>query len=343
VSRRRLTALVVALLAGAGPAAAQPGQLVGSRNGSPIWVRASIEPSVAPLGVSVIYRGRATITYAETRTSVKWMLPERDSTMTWGTLKPRITHSQSESRTGKNARLPNHSSAFADTLIVEATLQVFRTGIVTIPGLRFQFQDPVHPQTFRLPAQNLIVTSILTPADSNADLRPMRGPLAAPWWERVPWVWVALGLLLALGVIAFFWWRKRRRPVTAIPTAAPAPIRRLDPAAEALAALAALRAQGLPARGRFAEHAFELSRIARRFLEATAGTTRPGDTTPELVRHLEGSGLGPEDVQRVASLLRAWDRVKFARAASTVDEARREEEAVEALARRRAEPAERVA
>jgi hypothetical protein len=109
-----------------------------------------------------------------------------------------------------------------------------------------------------------------------------------------------------------------------------------DPVAEALAELAALRRLDLPVKGRFDEHAFRLTRIARRFLEAVAGATRPGDTTPEVVAHLAGTGFPGEDVARVEGLLRAWDRVKFARAPTTAEEARSAESAVETLVRRHA-------
>ena len=97
----------------------------------------------------------------------------------------------------------------------------------------------------------------------------------------------------------------------------------------ALEALEALRRLRLPEQGRFAGHAFELTRILRRFLEATQGTPRPGDSTPELVVHLGATQLAPAERKRVAELLAAWDRVKFACAASSPEEARSAEYAVE--------------
>ncbi|MGH7730201.1 MAG: hypothetical protein ACRENJ_03025, partial [Candidatus Eiseniibacteriota bacterium] len=118
----------------------------------------------------------------------------------------------------------------------------------------------------------------------------------------------------------------------------------LDPRAEALAALAELRALHLPEEERFAEHAFRLGRILRRFLEATTGVTRPGDTTPELVGHLREAGLEPDDLMRLSGLLRIWDRIKFARAPFTLDEAIRAERAIETFLRRpQAAAAEKVA
>jgi hypothetical protein len=83
-----------------------------------------------------------------------------------------------------------------------------------------------------------------------------------------------------------------------------------------------------------AEHAFRLGQILRRYLEATTRVTKPGDTTPELVRNLAAAGLPKEDQQRLTGLLRVWDRVKFARAPLTLDEAVKSEQAVESFVRR---------
>jgi hypothetical protein len=102
----------------------------------------------------------------------------------------------------------------------------------------------------------------------------------------------------------------------------------------ALEALAGLRARRLPEAGRFAEHALELTAILRRFLEASGEAVRPGDSTPELVARLGAASLAPADLVRLGDLLTAWDRVKFARAASDADEAHRAEAAVEAWVRR---------
>jgi hypothetical protein len=174
------------------------------------------------------------------------------------------------------------------------------------------------------------VAPVVSASDTSARLRGLRGPLAAPWWERVPWRIVLL-VAAALAVLATTLFAlSRRRPVPV----APAPVVARDPATQALAELDALRRLGLPARTRFAEHAFQLGRIVRRFLEATAGTPLPGDTTPEFVGHLEAAQLSGDDLKRIDTLMRFWDRVKFARAEESADEALRAEQSVESLVRR---------
>jgi len=181
------------------------------------------------------------------------------------------------------------------------------------------------------------VQPLIAAGDSNASLRPPRGPIAAPWWERV--AWGVLAIVAALVVAAVLLARRLRRRKVRAPAAVPATAaRRRDPGAEALAELAALRRRELPAHGHFAEHAFHLGRILRRYLEATVHVPRPGDTTPELIRHLQSGGFSPEDLQRLTSLLRRWDAIKFARLESDPQEAERCEDAVRDLVVRRSRP-----
>jgi hypothetical protein len=301
----------------AGPAATLRAQ-------EPLQARATVTPAVVRLGERATYRGRVLVPAGG---SYKWIVPEAGGDVTWGPLRPRLTK-----------RRPSPNPPFSDTLEIEATVQVFRLGATTLPGLAFQNQADGGREVQRLPQVRLDVVSVLTAADSNADLRPVRGPIGAPWWERVPWAWVLGGLavlaLIISGVVA----RRRRRTPPAV--TAPA----LDPAREALARLEALRRKRLPERGAFADHAFELTSIVRRFLEATAQTPRPGDTTTELLRRLEAATLPPEDLRLLVELLRAWDRVKFARVPSSVAEAQRAESAVESMLRRRVPaPSERAA
>jgi len=224
---------------------------------------------------------------------------------------------------------------------LEARLQIFEVGRREVPGPFVQLSATprsTRPARARLPRVQVTILPSVTAADSAAGLRALHGPVGAPWWERVPWLPVLLGLALLVALVAWLR-RRRRRPVAAPrPAASPAMARpRLDPSTEALRALAALRAQGLPVEGRFAEHAFELTGILRRYLEATVATPRPGDTSGELLERLRDSRMPEDDYERLEGLLQLWDRVKFARAPLTEAEAGRCEEAVEAYVRRTAQ------
>jgi hypothetical protein len=299
-------------------------------------VQASLSPNIVKIGERTTYRAQV-IAYMK----VEWLLPEPDSNFTWGTSRTGFSLAQPPARRyGKQAAPPPGTPGYLrpDTSWIEIPLQVFTPGVVPVPGMRFHatWSGTFAPASViqRVPMSRLVVVNVVTAADSAKGLRDVHGPLGAPWWERVPWAWVLGGLVLLALVIVIVGWARRKKTVPVTPAA---PVRR-DPMAEALAELRALRAMQLPENGRFAEHAFRLGQILRRYLEATVTLARPGDTTPELVAHLRSAGLAPDDLQRLTALLRVWDRVKFAREPFTVGDATRSENAVEAHVRAR-EPA----
>jgi hypothetical protein len=287
-------------------------------------MRVRLTPSPARLGQPLMYRG-VVLTQAHRR--VRFEPPRSGGAFTW-----------SQVRAGRVK--PNNIlyGQVLDSIWIEARLQVFETGPVTVPGLVVQM-DPAphsrHAGSSRLPNVHVVILPTITAADSDAQLRPLHGPLAAPWWERVAWAPVVLVLLLLVvaGLIVRALRRRRPKPVVRAAAVPAAPAPRLDPAAAALRALAALRARELPVAGRFGEHALELTAILRRFLESTLGTPRPGDTSGEVLERLRAARMPSEDYTRLEGLLGLWDRVKFARAPLTDHEAVRCEEAVESYVR----------
>jgi uncharacterized protein DUF4381 len=311
----------------------------------PHRVRVAISPAVAELGQRVTYKAWLR---SERPASARWLSPDSGAAFTWGAPRVSATATWGVPASMDFGKLRRKTLDFRSrhdiagrAFLLEIPLQAFALGRLTVPGVRVEIDDGRGPRIYRLPAATLQIIPTLTAADSNADYRDLHGPLAAPWWERVPWTWVILGLLaLAGAVVAFRWWRRRRRVAAPEKVSEAVP---LGPREEALAALAELRALHLPEHARFAEHAFRLGRILRRFLESTIGATRPGDTTPELVDHLRQAGLEPDDLARLSGLLRVWDRVKFAREPFTLDEAIRAERAIEMFVRRPAGPAQKVA
>lgn len=294
-------------------------------------MHAGVTPSFAKLGESMTYRGWIGVPPG---TVVQWRAPEKGGDFTWGALKS--GRAPLTLRHGRGTVFP------ADSVWVELPLQVFDTGRISVPGLHFILQSRGGAvRSGNLPTVRLGVPPVLAPGDSTSQLRPARGPIAAPWWEQVPWRWVGAGLLALAGLVILILFFRRRKPVAA--PAAAAPVRRRDPTAEALAELAALKRLGLPERGRFGDHALQLGRILRRYVEATLGLPRPGDTTPELLAHLQVAGLSPEDLGRLNTLLRLWDGIKFARLDSNVEEATRCEEAVRELVLKRGAATGKVA
>jgi hypothetical protein len=263
------------------------------------------------VGEPVAYRGYVTLPVGR---DARWAQPDSSDRYEFSDVRARRTHGMDE-----------------DTLWIDATVRPWSTGRLRVPGPGFVLDDEQAPSR-RLPAVGIEVGSILKKGGKDAELLPWRAPLSAPWWERVPWTWVAVGAL-AVAAIAFIVFRPRKQVVPVV-VAKPPP----DPSAEALAALARLRARRLHEASRYAEHAFELGVILRTYLEATVGTARPGDTTPELVAHLEQARLSVDELRRMHALLSEWDQIKFARQATTREQALRSEREVEGYVRRRLAP-----
>lgn len=315
-----LASLMALLLAGSAM-----GQGAARRAPAGYPMHAGVSPPFPSIGERVLYRGWVAVGPQD---RVDWGSPEGGGDFTWGT-----------PRTGRSPlRLRRRGGPWpADSVWVEVPLQVFALGQISVPGLRFVHQGSGPAHSSRLPIVRLGVPPQRNLQNSAGDLRPARGPLGAPWWEQVPWRWVFGALLLVAAVVLVVRRLRRRKPV-AMKAPAPMVAKRRDPAAEALAELAALRRMGLLEQKQFDEHALRLSRILRRYLEATRGALRPGDSTTELLRRLE-VGADAGDVNRLAALLRRWDGIKFAREDSNVDEGGRSEEAVRELVVRGARPA----
>lgn len=323
--RRWIVGLACLALAAESGAAARPRAVRAST--SPRYLSISeVRPSRAHLADPLLYHGAVIVSPG---VRVRWVAPRSDSEWTWGSLRP--WHHGAED--GSSAR----GRTIADTFHAEVPLQAWTTGVRSVPGLTFEIEDRSRGARAvnRLPPVRITIEAVIPAGDTSAQLHPLRGPLAAPWWEKVPWRWVIAGLALLLAVILLWRWLARRRRAARPAGPASAPL--LDPVQQALAELASLRGLHLPEQGRFGEHAFHLTRIARQFLESAAGTPRPGDTTPELIARLPGAGLGPEDQGTLAGLLRSWDLVKFARVGSSREEAARAESSLESFVRRWAE------
>ena len=282
---------------------------------------AAVAPATGSLGEALTYR---VVVKAEQPLKVRFLPPDAGGAFSWGRLTARDERRPGGPTVGARAWIDGPALA-------EVPLQVFAHGEISVPGLIVDVDDGRGPRRLRVPVARVTIMPVVVANDSSADLRPVRGPLAAPWWERVPWTLVTLALLL-IALAWFVWWRRRNRRRVSAPAAVPT-LRAVDPLVTALNELAALRRLGLPARGEFAEHAFRLTRIVRRFVESATGYARPGDTTPELVERLAASAIAEGEVRRLEGLLRYWDRIKFARIPTTLEESVRAEQSVEEFLR----------
>jgi hypothetical protein len=205
----------------------------------------------------------------------------------------------------------------------EAT--VYALGEVQLPGVpvRYKLPDGTTGEATSAPVP-LKVVSLLPKDAAEQKLADIRGPAAvaigAPFW-------IALGLVLLL-VAALVVWLLRRRQHTPVSAAALVPDL---PDLEALRALDALAADGLPARGELRAFYIRLATIAKRYLErrlaAPVLEMTSAETLAYLRAHPHGGGLLPV----VRDLAEAADRVKFAKGEGIGPEAERHLQAVRGL------------
>jgi len=145
-----------------------------------------------------------------------------------------------------------------------------------------------------------IVRAVLPP--DSADPRPPKDilPTSRPEWR---WAWIAAGILVALALLAWGAWRRRRRP---------RPAAGMDPRARALAELDRLRASGLL---EVDVEAFAAgTSAALRGFAAVADPRLGADlTTSELLDRLLETGARGEDVEALERALAQADLAKFAR------------------------------
>ena len=139
---------------------------------------------------------------------------------------------------------------------------------------------------------------------SLSDLEPMLPPRPLRFPQY--WLWWALTfIVLAIGVLVF--WGRRRMQVSFVlpPSQTPEEI--------AHAALAALLAEQLPAKGLFKEFYLRLTGIVRQFIEGTTGLRAPEFTTEEFLRAMRTRDVFPaERAVRLQEFLEAADMVKYA-------------------------------
>ena len=182
-------------------------------------------------------------------------------------------------------------------------------------GHRYEL-EPFLPGEFEIPALTVVlngsteietdpvkvtVNSVLDDPE-NAELRDIGGPVdvPAPWW----W-WVLGGAAVAAAVAGYLLWRKRKREAAAPP---PPP-----PHETALAALRALLAEDLPAKGIFKPFYRRLSGLLRRYMEDRFGLRAPEQTTEEFLEAMRDSyAIERAHKDLLKEFLRHADMVKFA-------------------------------
>jgi hypothetical protein len=190
----------------------------------------------------------------------------------------------------------------------EYVLAPTTTGALTVPALTVEVQDGTTPQTLSTTPLSLTVTSIV-PADADpASLKDIAAPVELTRRGLPPWVWLVLGGLGSVALLASAWWYWRRRQT------APIPLVQRPAHTLALAALEQLQRADLIGQGQIEGFYLRVSAILRRYIELRFGLRAPEQTTEEfLTALLHTTGLIAVHRDLLAVFLQQCDLVKFAR------------------------------
>lgn len=198
----------------------------------------------------------------------------------------------------------------------------YRVGKVEVPALRLEVKAGDGVRELSSSPISVEIRSVLPPEETRPEPADLKAPVSLP--PAYGPLWLALGILALLLGTAWAGWRFYRRfldRLAAVPQAED-PFGRMPPHEWVYAALQELLGRGWAEQGKVDLFHEELARILKRYLSARYRVDLIEHTTGE-ASHLLAVAGAPEDVAtRTRDLLRACDRVKFARAAPDVAECR---------------------
>jgi hypothetical protein len=145
--------------------------------------------------------------------------------------------------------------------------------------------------------------------NASGDIRDIKPPLSVPlsWKEILPYAAAAVAGILLLYAIIYIG-RKRRRGERILPAAPARP-----PRETALEELRALQAEHMWQSGRIKEYHTRLTEILRTYIERQFGVIALEMPSEEILAGLRKAGLSGDAVDRLGSIFRCADLVKFAK------------------------------
>lgn len=190
----------------------------------------------------------------------------------------------------------------------DVVVSTFESGAVTPDPLTLRWIEGTEQATGAIEFPAITVATLLGEQVDPAAFRDIKGEIAITgpfdWW---PWAVGAAGVLAAA---AAAWWVFRRRP--GVPQ---------TPTDWAMGELARIERAALPAKAEFGAFSDALTGVVRRYASMRFAIPADRQTSREFLDAARAHPEFPEsEAERLRSLLRATDLVKFAQALPTASE-----------------------
>jgi hypothetical protein len=188
----------------------------------------------------------------------------------------------------------------------------FDTGFHYIPPFTIHYAYAGDTTRHELLSEGVYLKVRTVEVDTTRAIRDIKGPIKAPltFAELAPYFGGAAVLALIIGLIWYYFWRKRmNKPLFPVLTRAPGPAWET-----ALQSLDALEEKKLWQNGKIKEYYSELTDIIRHYLLEQHGIEAMEMTTSEILDAFDSTGLPKDSRPGLMDILVQADYVKFAKA-----------------------------
>lgn len=199
------------------------------------------------------------------------------------------------------------------------TITAFDTGFAVLEPIAVGFFRKGETSVDTLYTEPLLVQVDFVKVDTTKPFKPIKAPRSVPvtWQERLPYVLIPL-MLIALGLIIWYLYKKQKNKPTPISPPKPAPA--IPPHEEALARLKALEAEELWQQGESKEYHDRLTDIVRDYIEKRYQLAAMESTTEELMPAFERLPVPRQQVEQLREMLTIADFAKFAKMEPTPED-----------------------
>lgn len=147
--------------------------------------------------------------------------------------------------------------------------------------------------------------------DTLAEIKDVKGPMSEqgpPWWKRLWWIWIVLGIMFITGILAVLYYLYGKKLPAKL---APQPV--LSNEELALKKLKELQEKQLWQKNKIKEYHSEITEIIREYFEKRYGIIALKLTTTETVEALRQKDSLASVIQLTEEFLTLADMVKFAK------------------------------